>query len=111
MNQVVDWREFAGSNPEKFFKNTLWQGEHITIGLNCLEPNQSQKIHAHDGADKVYFVLEGSGTFTIGEDKKEAGPGSLVIAPSGVPHGVTNTTSERLSLLVAIAPGVAPGIK
>jgi mannose-6-phosphate isomerase-like protein (cupin superfamily) len=63
-------------------------------------------IHTHDGTDKFYFVLEGRGRFSVAEEVKEAEPGSLIIAPAGVPHGVTNTSNGRLSLLVAIAPGV-----
>jgi mannose-6-phosphate isomerase-like protein (cupin superfamily) len=106
MNYFIDWREHTGINPGKFFKTTLWQGEHVTVGLNCLEPNQIQSVHAHQGADKHYFVLEGRGRFTIDEVEQDAGPGTLVVAPAGVPHGVTNTGGQRLSLLVAIAPGI-----
>ena len=105
MSEAIDWREHAGTNPEKFFKSTLWQGEHLMIGLNCLEPNQVQSVHAHNGADKIYFVLEGRGRFIIGDRESEAETGMLVVAPAGEPHGVTNTGTERLALLVAIAPG------
>ena len=104
MKYFLSWQEHAGSQPEKFYKTTLWQGEHAMIGLNCLEPGQIQNVHAHQGADKFYFVLQGSGTFIVGDQEQEAGAGMLVIAPSGIPHGVTNTTTERLSLLVTIAP-------
>ncbi len=106
MTNFLDWREHAGSQAEKFYKATLWQGEHVTVGLNCLEPNQIQSVHAHQGADKIYFVLEGNGHFTVGDEDRDATAGSLVIAPAGVPHGVTNNGSQRLSLLVAIAPGI-----
>ncbi len=104
MNYFLDWREHVGSQPDKFFKTTLWQGEQVMVGLNCLEPGQTQKTHAHDGADKFYFVLEGSGQFTVGAEQRDAEAGALVVAPSGVPHGVTNKGDRRLSLLVAIAP-------
>jgi quercetin dioxygenase-like cupin family protein len=104
MNYFLNWREHEGSQPEKFYKTTLWQGEHCMVGLNCLEPGQTQKTHAHDGADKFYFVLEGSGKFTVGDEERVAETGSLVVAPAGIPHGVTNNRSGRLSLLVAIAP-------
>ena len=104
MNHFINWQEHAGSQVEKFFKTTLWSGERVMVGLNCLEPGQTQKVHAHDGADKFYFVLEGSGMFTVGHEEKEAGVGSLVVAPSGIPHGVANNGSVRLSLLVTIAP-------
>ena len=106
MNYFLDWREHAGAQPEKFYKTTLWQGEQVMVGLNCLEPGQSQHLHAHEGADKFYFVLEGSGKFTVGDEQTEASAGTLVVAPSGVAHGVSNTASKRLSLLVAIAPPI-----
>lgn len=104
MNHFINWQEHAGSQAEKFFKTTLWSGEHVMVGLNCLEPGQAQKVHAHDGADKFYFVLEGSGRFNLGDEERDADVGSLVVAPAGIPHGVTNNGSVRLSLLVAIAP-------
>jgi len=104
MNYFPDWQDYTGSQPEKFYKTTLWQGEHVMVGLNCLEPGQTQKVHAHDGADKFYLVLAGRGRFSVGDEEKEAGAGALVIAPSGIPHGVINAGGERLSLLVTIAP-------
>ena len=106
MEYFLNWNDHVGSQAGKFYKTTLWQGEYVMVGLNCLEPQQSQTVHAHQGADKFYFVLEGSGRFTIGDAEREATNGELVIAPAGVPHGVTNSGTERLSLLVAIAPGI-----
>lgn len=104
MNYFLSWQEHAGSQPEKFYKTTLWQGEHVMAGLNCLEPGQIQSVHAHQGADKFYFILQGSGKFVVGDVEREAGEGMIVVAPAGIPHGVTNTAGERLSLLVTIAP-------
>jgi quercetin dioxygenase-like cupin family protein len=104
MDHFLNWQEHTGSQLEKFYKTTLWHGDHMMVGLNCLEPGQTQKLHAHEGAEKFYFVLEGSGRFTIGDEEKEADTGSLVCAPAGIPHGVTNNRDVRLSLLVVIAP-------
>lgn len=105
MNHFLDWRTHAGARAEKFYKTTLWQGEHALVGLNCLEPGQTQSAHAHEGADKFYFVLEGRGRFRVGDEEQEAEAGALVVAPAGIMHGVTNTGAARLSLLVCIAPG------
>jgi quercetin dioxygenase-like cupin family protein len=104
MNHFLKWQDHVGSQPAKFYKTTLWQGDHAMVGLNCLESGQTQNLHAHDGADKFYFVLEGSGLFTVGDEEADAGVGSLIIAPSGIPHGVTNNGHERLSILVSISP-------
>jgi quercetin dioxygenase-like cupin family protein len=106
MNHFLDWRDFVGERPDKFFKATLWQGEHVMLGINCLEPGQSQPVHAHADADKFYFVLTGSGSFTVGDEVREAASGTVIIAPAGIGHGVRNGSSERLVLLVGIASEV-----
>lgn len=106
MSSFINWRDFEGSRSEKFYKTTLWQGDHVMIGLNCLEPGQTQPVHAHAGADKFYFVLAGRGSFIVDETERNVEAGTVVIAPAGVPHGVTNTGDDRLSLLIAIAPGI-----
>ena len=104
MTYFYNWQEHAGSQPEKFYKTTLWRGDQVMVGLNCLGPGQSQSVHAHEGADKFYLVLQGRGSFTVGDEQNDAGEGTLVVAPSGISHGVTNNSTERLSLLVTIAP-------
>ena len=104
MNHFLNWKARVGSQAEKFYKTTFWQGEQMMVGMNCLEPNQTQEIHAHHGADKFYFVLEGSGSFSVGDEERDAAEGTLVFAPAGIPHGVSNNSAQRLSLLIAIAP-------
>ncbi len=106
MNGYLDWRDFTGESPEKFHKSTLWQGEYLTLGINCLEPGQTQKAHAHSGSDKFYFVLEGRGLFILGEEEREVGSGSIVVAPAGIVHGMSNNGDSRLSVLVGISPPI-----
>ena len=91
-------------NTEKMNKVNLFETERMFCDLYCFEPGQQQKVHAHVGSDKVYYVLEGCGTFHIGGESKELQANSAVMAPSGVEHGVTNTSNERLVLLVYMAP-------
>lgn len=104
MSHYADFRDHVGARADKFYKTTLFQGEMMLVGLNCLEPGQSQPVHDHADQDKVYVVLEGSGRFTVGDEVREAGSGMVVWAEAGVPHGVENSGSTRLTVLVCIAP-------
>jgi quercetin dioxygenase-like cupin family protein len=104
MTGFADYRAHTGLNPEKVFKATLFESERLLLGLNCLEPGQEQHVHTHAGQDKFYFVVEGTGTFTVGDEVREAGEGWTVWAPADVPHGVTNSGERQLVLLVGIAP-------
>ncbi len=89
---------------QKMHKVNLFETERMFCDLYCFEPGQEQKTHAHAGADKIYYVLEGCGTFHIGGDSQELGAQTMVLAPADVEHGVVNTSDERLVLLVYMAP-------
>lgn len=89
---------------DKMAKVNLFESPNLFCDVYGLEPGQSQKPHAHAGADKIYHVLEGRGMFLIGGERQEHGAGTCVIAPSGVDHGVENPGPRRLTLLVVMAP-------
>jgi quercetin dioxygenase-like cupin family protein len=101
---IAHYKDFVGAKTDKFYKATLFQGHHLMLGLNCLEPGQVQPVHEHSDQDKFYFVLEGAGLFTIGEEVTEVGTGYVIWAAAGMPHGVENRGTERLTLLMGIAP-------
>ena len=103
-DHITHYADHVGMRDDKHYKATLFQGAHLMVGINCLEPGQEQTVHDHAGADKFYFVMEGRGQFSIGEETHEAGPGQVVWAPAGLPHGVRNQGDKRLVLLVGIAP-------
>jgi quercetin dioxygenase-like cupin family protein len=84
-------------------KVDCFRSERLLVGLNCFEPGQDQAVHTHATADKVYVVLSGKASFVVGAERREAGPGDLVVAPAGVAHGVA-TAHERTVVLVAMAP-------
>lgn len=89
---------------DKMQKAPLFQSEHLFYDLYCLEPGQAQKVHSHDGSDKIYLALEGRPTVQVGEEMEELEPGQAVLAPAGRDHGVHNASGERAVLLVVMAP-------
>jgi quercetin dioxygenase-like cupin family protein len=96
--------EHAQGRSEKPFKHTFFQSSRLLAGLNCLLPGQQQHLHDHPEQDKFYLVLEGRGTFTVGDARQECDIGALILAPAGVPHGVENQSDHLLSFLTVIAP-------
>ncbi|MBW7882308.1 MAG: cupin domain-containing protein [Caldilineaceae bacterium] len=96
--------DYAKEREDKAFKHTFFESSRLLAGLNVLRPGQSQPLHDHAGQDKFYYVLEGTGLFTVGEQSQRCGPGTLVLAPAGIPHGVTNQDPARLCFLTVIAP-------
>lgn len=91
-------------SPEKMGKSTLFRSERLLVGLNAFEPGQEHRLHSHEGMDKVYHVVSGSGRFLLEDRELEMSAGDMLVAPEGVPHGIRNDSGERLLVLAILAP-------
>ena len=89
---------------EKMQKVNLYETPNFFCDIYCLEPGQEQKPHSHDEADKIYYVLDGRGTFLVGEEAQELSQHQIVVAPMGQIHGVRNASAASLTLLVFMSP-------
>ena len=89
---------------EQMGKSTIFRSERVLVGLNAFEPGQEHRLHTHEGMDKVYHVLEGRGLFVLEDRELEMEAGMMLVAPEGVPHGIRNTSDDRLLVLAIMAP-------
>ncbi|HEY4362484.1 MAG TPA: cupin domain-containing protein [Bryobacteraceae bacterium] len=94
----------AQFTPEKMGKSTVAQGSFLFAGLNSFEPGQEHAPHAHQGQDKLYLVLEGSGLVQIGDQTEQLSAGDAAFAPSGVIHSIRNPGPERLVVMAVLGP-------
>ena len=101
---VIKIPEAVEFKSEKMNKVSLFDTNKFFCDVYCLQPGQFQKVHAHDGSDKVYYVLEGEGVFTIGSEEKVLGAEEITMAPAGEAHGVANQSQDKLVILVFMAP-------
>lgn len=85
-------------------KINRYSSSRMFVDHYVLMSGESQRPHTHDGNDKVYFVLEGTGLFRLGEEEHRLGAGEGCVAAAGVLHGVRNESPDRLVVLVVMAP-------
>ncbi len=102
--KIINVKDSIAFNPEKLNKVGLFDTDKFFCDVYCFEPGQFQKVHSHEGSDKIYYVIKGSGRVTVGSTEKELVENEITLAPSGEDHGVTNHTNEQLVMLVFMAP-------
>jgi quercetin dioxygenase-like cupin family protein len=101
VKRILSFAKFA---PDKMGKNTIAQGDFLFAGLNSFEPGQEHAPHAHEGQDKLYVVVEGSGMVQIGAETELLAAGDAAFAPSGVVHSIRNPGPKRLVVMAVLAP-------
>ncbi|MBI1819627.1 MAG: cupin domain-containing protein [Nitrospirae bacterium] len=97
-------KEAASFSAEKMKKNKVFETSRLNCDLYCFEPGQEQKVHSHDDQDKIYLVIEGTGTFKVGSEEKILSKDMVILAEGGVDHGVKNNGTGPLTLFVLVAP-------
>jgi len=65
-------------------------------------------LHTHE-VDQIFYVLEGTMSIEVAGTVREAGPGSLIVFPAGVPHRNWNAGHEPTIHLSIAAPMPAEG--
>jgi quercetin dioxygenase-like cupin family protein len=58
--------------------------------------------HLHRAMEESFFVLDGEFTFTVGQDRVMAGPGTYVLVPRGTSHAISagNGGGRFLAMMV-----------
>ena len=74
------------------------------LDLYCIAPGQAQRPHKHADQDKIYYVLEGLGRFSLAGNDLRLATGEALVAPAGVEHGVANDGTDPLLVLVVVTP-------
>ena len=95
--------------PDKMGKSTLIHGDFLFAGLNSFEPGQEHAPHAHEGQDKLYVVLKGSGAVRIGDQTELLTTGDAAFAPADVIHSISNPGPERLVVMAVLGPPPGKG--
>jgi mannose-6-phosphate isomerase-like protein (cupin superfamily) len=63
-------------------------------------PGMSIGHHLHEDSEEIYFVVEGSGTMIMDGVETGIGPGDVSLVRQGHSHGLVNSGSVPLRLLV-----------
>lgn len=77
-------------------KKDVLKTKSFNIVLICLD--SGQEIPSRPEPYEVcFYIIDGSGTFSVGEEKHDLAKGNIVFAPANVARGIKS--KERLTLL------------
>ena len=71
------------------------QGAPISAYIVTARPGQGPPLHTHPYVE-VAFIIEGSATITVGDEKREMKAGGIVVIPQNTPHRFVNTGDTTL---------------
>ena len=91
-------------SPEARVNLPLLRSKDLITRMNCYEPGQVTPVHMHPGDDEIVFCIEGRGRVTFeGLDDVPLAPGSLVVLPADIAHGIEAAADSRMVVIYVIA--------
>jgi quercetin dioxygenase-like cupin family protein len=100
---VIDLKEKEIFKKEDRGFANLIDEKYLQVNQICLEPGQ-QVPHHNANSNVTLMVVHSEGTFYIGNDGTQMGPGKLLRVPFQSPMSIKNESRERLAFLVIKAP-------
>ena len=85
-------------------ENTLLE-DSVGADVVSVEPNQTSQIHRHNESETVLYILEGSGSVVVENQKIQVSAGQQLCINKGQFHGVI-TTDDSLRFLSIQSPPI-----
>lgn len=95
---IIPLDELAHTEHSHEFVGDDHGGVPFSLILIHAAPGVGPRLHRHPYPE-VFVVESGQATFQVDEDKAVIEEGHVVVAPSGVPHGFTNTGDRELRIV------------
>ncbi len=101
--EILDLKKLIKFYPNRISREMLADKPEMRIALMCLEPGQ--KLDPHKAPMRLLmYVVEGKGTFTVGDEHIEADEKTCITCDPMVPHGFNADKGERLVVMAVVTP-------
>ncbi|HYL80931.1 MAG TPA: cupin domain-containing protein [Candidatus Acidoferrum sp.] len=77
---------------------------HQSLAEATIPIGEETEEHSHPRTEEIYYVLRGRGLMTLGDERREVGPGDGILIPPGTRHKIRNIADSALVILCCCAP-------
>jgi mannose-6-phosphate isomerase-like protein (cupin superfamily) len=78
--------------------------EQCSLAEEVLPAGAAVGRHHHLLTEEIYYILQGSGRMTVGDETRDVGTGDAVFIPRGHTHTLENTGPEPMTILLVCGP-------
>ena len=78
--------------------------QHQSLAEAIVHPGKTTTRHCHHKSEELYYILQGEGLMSLGEEQFEVKPQDTVCILPGTPHCIKNTGDTPLHILCSCSP-------
>ena len=81
-------------------------GDRYSVSIWWVDPGKpGPGPHSHEANEELFYVIDGTMTFLVGDQHVDAKVGTFLRIPAGVTHDFENRTREKAAVLNVFIPG------
>ncbi|MDA8431596.1 MAG: cupin domain-containing protein [Nitrospiraceae bacterium] len=101
--ETLDLKRLMKFSPDRIGREMLSDKPEMRVALMCLEPGQELAPHKAP-LRLMMYVVEGKGTFTVGDETAVADEKTCLFCDPMVPHGFRADKGSRLVVMAVVTP-------
>ncbi len=101
--EIIDIKKAIKFSTGKISREMLSDKPEMRVALMCLD--KGQKLEPHKAPLRLLmYVVEGKGTFIVGDERIEADEKTCILCEPMVSHGFEADKGERLVVMAVVTP-------
>jgi mannose-6-phosphate isomerase-like protein (cupin superfamily) len=102
--QTVNINDIKEFSKKEMLKKVPLNTDKLVFNTYFLEPRQLLNLHKHPATDELFYIVEGRGQFTVGNEQIMVDSGSTVYGPANVSHGLVNSGNKEIVMISVQSP-------
>jgi mannose-6-phosphate isomerase-like protein (cupin superfamily) len=93
-----------GSEIRPLIDRTTTSIERCSLAEEVLPAGAKVGRHYHLETEEVYYIVQGEGRMTVGDEVKAVAAGDAIFIPRGAAHQLENTGQTPMTILLVCGP-------
>ncbi len=93
-----------GSEIRPLVDRTTSAVTQCSLAEETLPPGRAVTPHLHRDTEEIYYVLEGGGEMTVGEETRAVAAGDAIFIPRDSRHTLRNTGDRPMRIVLVCGP-------
>lgn len=93
-----------GSEIRPLIDRTTSEITQCSLAEETLPPGHAVAPHFHRETEEIYYVLEGEGEMTVGDEVRRVASGDAVFIPRASRHTLRNTGAAPMRIVLVCGP-------
>ena len=98
-----------GSEIRELMHPSRHRVRHQSLAEATVLPGHETLLHKHRQTEEIYYILQGRGRMTLGDEEFDVAPGDTICIAPDTAHKIFNTGESLLKILCACAPPYSDG--